>query len=230
MFSYLCRRALPLGLVLTLAACQFAAEEAQQASAETVEAWVSSEFKPMDDRWYAARWSESEIPLKLAPQQPIGPVDVAVGNLPPLGDEDAPVTLVEFSDFECPFCNAFFTDTLPQIKEEYIDTGKAKLYYRHYPLASIHPNAQITAEASECANDQGQFWAYHDLLFENQQEWAALIGEAVNEKLAEYASGLGLSVNEFNDCLTSGKFKPKMHFKKFLKLLANFVLMFRADK
>lgn len=142
----------------------------------------------------------------LAPQQPTGPVDVAVGHLPPLGNEDAPITLVEFSDFECPYCASLFTDILPQIKKEYIDTGKAKLYYRHFPLAAIHPNAQIAAEASECANDQGQFWAYHDLLFDNQQEWASLTGDAVNSKLVEYASSLGIDSGSFESCLTSGKF------------------------
>ena len=147
----------------------------------------------------------------LAPQQPTGPVDVAVGQLPPLGDENAPITLVEFSDFECPFCEAFYTDALPQIKKEYIDTGKAKLYYRHFPLTSIHPNAQIAAEASECANDQGQFWAYHDLLFGNQQEWAALTGDAVNSKLVEYATSLGIDSGSFQECLTSGKFADNVN-------------------
>ena len=147
---------------------------------------------------------------ELAPQQPIGPVDVAAGHLPVLGDENAPVTLVEFSDFECPYCSALFTDTLPQIKEEYIDTGKAKLYYRHYPLTAIHPNAQIAAEASECANDQGQFWNYHDTLFENQTEWSQLSGDAVNEKLVELAGNIGLSTSEFSDCLTSGKFSDNV--------------------
>ena len=146
-----------------------------------------------------------------APQQPTGPVDVAVGHLPVLGDENAPVTLVEFSDFECPFCEALFTDTLPQIKKDYIDTGKAKLYYRHYPLTSIHPNAQIAAEASECANDQGQFWNYHDLLFGNQQEWAALSGDAVNSKLVEYATSLGIDSGSFQECLTSGKFTDNVN-------------------
>lgn len=140
------------------------------------------------------------------PQQPTGPVDVAVGHLPPLGDEDAPVTIIEFSDFECPFCESLYTETLPQIKEEYLDTGKAKLYYRHFPLTAIHPNAQISAEASECANDQDQFWNYHDQLFDNQGDWISLSGDAVNEKLVEYAGTLGLNTGDFESCLTSGKF------------------------
>jgi len=142
----------------------------------------------------------------LGQQAPSGPVDIGNGTLPALGDADAPITLVEFSDFECPFCRSLFDETLPQIKKEYIDTGKAKLYYRHFPLTSIHPNAQVTALASECANDQDKFWDYHDKLFENQDEWISLSGTAVNEKLGEYAGDLGLNVGNFNECVTSEKF------------------------
>lgn len=147
----------------------------------------------------------------LAPQQPTGPVDVAVGNLPPLGKEDAPVTLIEFSDFECPFCNSFYTDVLPQLKKDYLDTGKAKLYFRHFPLTSIHPNAQLASEASECANDQGQFWDYHNVLFENQNEWASLTGGTYEAKLTEYATSLGLDSSSFQECLTSGKFTENVN-------------------
>jgi len=147
----------------------------------------------------------------LAPQQPTGPVDVAVGSLPALGNEDAPVTIIEFSDFECPFCGAFFTDVLPQLKTEYIDTGKAKLYFRHFPLTSIHPNAQLAHEASECANDQGQFWGYHDILFENQNEWASLTADTFNTKLTEYATTLGLNSGSFQECLDSGKFTESVN-------------------
>ena len=99
--------------------------------------------------------------------------DIAPGKLPILGNKDAKVTLVEWSDFQCPYCEQFFTNALGQIKKDYIDTGKAKLYYRQYPL-SFHANAQKAAEASECANEQGKFWAYHDQLFQNQQAWENL--------------------------------------------------------
>jgi protein-disulfide isomerase len=155
--------------------------------------------------------ANADLEQNTGPTQPTGPVKVDVGNLPPLGDENAPVTLVEFSDFECPFCEAFFTDSLPQIKKEYIDTGKAKLYFRHYPLTAIHPNAQIAAEASECANDQDQFWNYHDKLFINQTEWTPLTGEAITDKLVEYATTLGLSADEFRTCLTTNKFADNVN-------------------
>ena len=144
------------------------------------------------------------------PQIPTGPVDVATGALPVLGNKDAKVTLVEFSDFQCPFCEQFYTDLLPQLKKEYIDTGKAKLAFRHYPLEQIHPNAQKAHEASECANEQDKFWDYHDLLFKNQQEWAGLEDAAAQAKFGEYATSLGLDGNSFTECLANDKMTNKI--------------------
>lgn len=101
-------------------------------------------------------------------------IDVANGHLPILGDQNAKITIVEFSDFQCPFCESFFTSTFPELKKNYIDTGKVKLAFRHYPLTSIHPNAETAHNAAECANEQGKFWEYHDLLFKNQPTWSEL--------------------------------------------------------
>lgn len=93
---------------------------------------------------------------------------VGLGNIPALGNQNAPVTLVEFSDYQCPFCGAFYKGAEAQIKKEYVDTGKVKLVYRDYPLNSIHPGAQKGAEAARCAGDQGKYWEYHDAVFSNQ--------------------------------------------------------------
>ena len=92
------------------------------------------------------------------------PVTVDTGHLPVMGQEDAPVTIVEFSDLECPYCQQYFKDAFPQIKKAYVDTGKVKMYYRHYPLP-FHPSAKPFALAVECANDQGKFWELHDKIF-----------------------------------------------------------------
>lgn len=81
-----------------------------------------------------------------------------------LGDANAPVTIIEYSDFQCPFCRAFFNDTYGQLKKNYIDTGKAKLVYRHFPL-DFHPMAPKSAEAVECAGAQNKFWEMHDAIF-----------------------------------------------------------------
>ncbi len=94
---------------------------------------------------------------------------VGNGDLPSLGKASAKVTLVEFSDYQCPFCARHFTQTEQQLNKEYIDTGKVKFYYRDFPLPQIHPGAQKSAEAARCAGDQNKYWEYHDLVFQNQQ-------------------------------------------------------------
>jgi protein-disulfide isomerase len=91
--------------------------------------------------------------------------NVDVGNAPARGSQDAPVTIVEFSDYECPFCGRFFRETLPALQTEYIDSGRVRLVYRDFPLNS-HRHAQKAAEAAKCADGQGHYWAMHDLLFE----------------------------------------------------------------
>ncbi len=96
-------------------------------------------------------------------------VTVGVGDLPVAGSSNAKVTLVEFSDYQCPFCGRHFTQTEGQIKKTYIDKGLVKFYYRDYPLSQIHPGAQKAAEAVRCAGDQNKYWEYHDLVFQNQQ-------------------------------------------------------------
>jgi len=120
-----------------------------------------------------------------------------------LGNVNAPITLIEFSDFQCPYCQRF-APTVKQIMKTYGD--KIRLIYRHYPLP-FHTNAQIAAEASECAADQGKFWEYHDILFENSQGDGTGLNAA---DLTKYAADLKLDVKKFNDCLASGKFKSKV--------------------
>lgn len=127
---------------------------------------------------------------------------------PVIGKKDAKVTIVEFSDFQCPFCGRFYKESYGQIKSKYVDTGKAKIIFRHFPL-SFHQNAQKSAEAAECANRQGKFLEYHDLLFNNSQS----DGTGLNlPDLKKYADQLGLNKgtlgfgkNRFNDCLDKGE-------------------------
>ncbi len=126
----------------------------------------------------------------------------ATGDDPMKGSADAPVTIIEYSDFQCPFCARFWSQTLPQIQEEYIDTGKVKLIYKDFPLG-FHENAQKAGEAAECADDQGMFWEYHDMIYENQ------ISLSVSS-LKTWAKELGLDTSEFNDCLDSGKYTDEV--------------------
>jgi len=113
------------------------------------------------------------------------------------GDKDAPVTIIEFSDYECPFCARFYSQTYLQIKSQYIDTGKVKLVFRDFPL-SFHRQAQKAAEAAECAGDQGRYYDMHDKLFEEGVKGGV-------PTFRSYAKDLGLDTEEFNKCLDSGK-------------------------
>lgn len=139
-----------------------------------------------------------------APAAPLIVEDLDTGDLPVKGDENASVTIVEFSDFECPFCAQFYRDTWPKIKSEYIDTGKVKLYYRHYPL-SFHPSAHKLAVASECANEQGMFWEMHDKIFDNQAA-----GDFADDTITSWAGELGMDTTSFAACLASTKYDEKI--------------------
>jgi len=116
------------------------------------------------------------------------------------GDFNALITLVEFSDFECPFCERHYP-IMNKILSDY--KGKVRLVYKHFPL-SFHANAQKAAEASECADEQEKFWEYHDKLFENQA------GGYSSDKFKKWAKDLGLNNEKFNDCLDSGKYAQKV--------------------
>lgn len=133
---------------------------------------------------------EPTAPKGTAPDTGVGPV---------LGDSDATVTIVEFTDFQCPFCARHYTQTFGQIKTNYIDTGKVKYELRNYPLTGIHPQAMSSAEAALCAHKQGKFWPMHDELFETVNVW----GSAA-DPIAEYkkiAATLGLNAASFASCL-----------------------------
>lgn len=128
--------------------------------------------------------------------------EVSVDDDPIKGDINAPVTIIEFSDFQCPFCAKFYIETLPQIQKNYIDTGKVKLIYRDFPLSSIHPQAQEAAEAAQCVYAQGGDEAYyemHDLLFETQ--------DLSNNNLKLLARSLGYDIS---DCLDSNEMEAEV--------------------
>jgi len=139
------------------------------------------------------------------PGQPSAPqiIKVSIDDDPFKGNEDAPVTIVEFSDFQCPFCSRFYEQTLPSIIENYVDTGKVKFVYRDLPLDSLHPNARPAHIAAECADEQGKFWGYHDILFDKQSEWGRLPAADLQSTLTQYASDLGLQSASFETCLES---------------------------
>ncbi|MEK7595628.1 MAG: DsbA family protein [Patescibacteria group bacterium] len=136
-------------------------------------------------------------------------VPATIDDDPILGNKDAKVTIIEFSDFQCPFCKRLFDAAVVNIKKDYIDTGKARLVFRDFPL-SFHPNAEISAIAGECADEQGKFWNFHDMLFTKQDDWSPLPKDDAKSKFGEYAQSLGMNVGSFNNCVSSEKYKDEV--------------------
>ncbi len=121
--------------------------------------------------------------------------DIPTEGYPSLGPADAPITIVEFSDFQCPFCRRFHDETYQALLDAY--PGQIRFVYRNLPLTSIHPDAMPSAIASLCANDQNAYWDYHEKLFSSES-----LDEAT---FIQYATDLNLNVDEFTACLSSGK-------------------------
>jgi protein-disulfide isomerase len=149
------------------------------------------------------RLLQNQLPTK---QAAVAPIKISADDDPIIGNPDAPITIIEFSDFQCPFCARFHTQTLPQILEEYVDQGKVNLVFRDFPIQSIHPNALPASIAAECANEQSKFREMHDTLFEKQNEWNRLTTADAISLFSNYASDMQLDQSVFDSCLTSGKY------------------------
>jgi len=137
------------------------------------------------------------------------PLDVPLGDAPALGSPDAPVTIVEYSDYQCPFCLRHAQSTLPLL-QEYIDAGVVRYVFKDFPINSIHPQAQKAHEAARCARELGgdeAYWTMHDLLFEYQQTWATPPLPDHVDALKDLAAEAGLPQAEFDECLDSGRYE-----------------------
>ena len=145
---------------------------------------------------------EKQLPTK----QPSIPLEISADNDPIIGNPDAPITIIEFSDFQCPFCARFHIQTLPTIMEEYIEKGSVKLVFRDFPIQSIHPNAVPASVAAECANEQGKFKQMHDMLFEKQKEWSDLETVYAIELFNQYSEQINLEQEQFSSCLSTAKY------------------------
>ncbi|MCJ7633203.1 DsbA family protein [Candidatus Bathyarchaeota archaeon] len=124
-------------------------------------------------------------------------VPVDLGNRPAKGSTSAKLTLIEFSDYQCPFCARHTKDTNPQLQKEYVDSGKVRYVYFDMPLESIHKSAFKAAEATRCAGDLGKYWEMHERLFASQQKL---------EPWSEHAKALDLNATMFDNCMSSGKY------------------------
>lgn len=120
------------------------------------------------------------------------------------GEEDAPLTLLEFSDYQCPFCARHARETAPKIMDEYVSTGKVKFVMKEKPLTSIHKQAFDASLAGLCAQDQGKYWDMHDIMFANMKQLS-------NEDLKAHAAAIELDAAEFAECLDSRKYEKQVN-------------------
>jgi protein-disulfide isomerase len=149
-------------------------------------------------REYFEQQGQHRPAAPLAPQKQRMKIDSSYT----LGGEDAPLTMVEFADYQCPFCREFESTTYNELKSKYIDTGKLRFVSRNLPLA-MHPDAMRAAEAAMCAGDQGQYWAIRSILFRQE----SLLTESA---LLDYAANLPLDLNTFETCLKNEKHKAQI--------------------
>jgi len=138
--------------------------------------------------------------LPSAVPTPAGPVNVSIGNFPIKGNSNAKVTVIEFADFRCPFCEEWYKTTESSLMKDYVNTGKVKFAFRNY--AFLGPASTLAAEAGECANDQGQFWAWHDYMYKNQPDESDT-SMYTNDNLTQIAGNLGMDTSQFSSCLIS---------------------------
>lgn len=131
------------------------------------------------------------------------PFEISIAGAPTKGAATAKIVLIEYSDFECPYCGRHAQGSYRDIERQYVDTGKITYVFRHLPLDQIHPSARKAAEAAECAREQGKFWQFHDRLFANQMALSAT-------DLTNHARAEKLDVPAFQACLNQGKMKARI--------------------
>ena len=210
-----------LSLVFTLPFClttavTFAAQEAPQSDAEqnheeramettdSEESQILEELAEIRKEIQTLRIEVGDLRRKVGdihrvavrptPTPPPTPETVDLDENRALGSADAEVAIVEFSDYQCPYCQRFFLQTFPELEKSYIETGKVRFFFRDFPLERIHPQAKAAAIAANCAARQGAYWDMHHGLFENQKKLGAELYE-------ELAKEIGLDIAAFQSCL-----------------------------
>ncbi|MGB6946993.1 MAG: thioredoxin domain-containing protein [Bryobacteraceae bacterium] len=194
-------RALPPSLVALLAAAFLAAvpPAATAQSAATSQASLQKEVEDLKSEVKALRNELDQVKQTIHDLTAPRTITFDVGGAPIMGDEAAKVVLVEFSDYQCPYCMAYFTNTYRQVVDEYVKTGKMRYVVRDFPGESIHPNALQAAEAARCATEQGKFWPMHDDLFANQKKLGST-------GISDSAEAAGLDMTKFHACFDSRKY------------------------
>ncbi len=191
---------------LSLTLCAIGALSAPMAGAQS-----ASDINALRKEVEAVKATQTEMQknikiikdILMGKQPPLEDVVVSTVGAQSLGDAKAKVMVVEFSDYQCPFCGRYANDTYSKIVDDYVKTGKVRYMMRNFPLEQIHPNAVKAAEAAECAGDQGKYWEMHERLFKNQNQLDA-------KELPAHALVLGMDQPKFQDCMSTGKFTAKV--------------------
>lgn len=195
LYRYLKWLSLPLALVLPLAA----ADQGQSRQDDPILQEILNELRQIRQ---LLEKQPAAGPPQQAAQRPAKMIVVDAEGGFSLGSEDAPVTIVEFTDFQCPFCQRFHLTAFGQLKKNYIDTGKVRFVSRDLPL-DIHPNAMQAAQAGLCSGEQGQFWAMRDRMQSNPEKLDM-------DHLVSFAQEFKMDTAQFRSCVTSGKYTEEI--------------------
>jgi protein-disulfide isomerase len=187
-FRYLCAALLPLVLLLPLGAQQSDGITRQQADE------ILNELRQI--RQLLQQQTARNAP---PPEPPVQRATLKLEGLPMLGVKTAPITIVEYTDYQCPFCQRFHVTTFAELKKNYIDTGKARFFSKDMPL-DFHPNAMRAAQAARCANEQGKYWQLRDVMGANPNNLDL-------DSIARFAGDLKMDADALRACVTSDKYK-----------------------
>jgi protein-disulfide isomerase len=186
------------GLAALIVAANGVQTEAAPSSPQPSGPWL---FTPTPTATPGVPPRSNHLPLVLhqwtSPVQPQPPFDAEAYAT--MGNPNAPVVIVQFADFQCPFCQRHHDQTEPLIYDQYIQTGLVRYVVKDFPLSTIHPQAQKASEAAECAGAQGAYWPMHDKLYDEQRQWSGNAGSLALFK--QYARSLGLDGDAFDACL-----------------------------
>jgi protein-disulfide isomerase len=142
-------------------------------------------------------------PTKVPDGNSVDDLFLSLDGAPAMGDVKAPLAIVEFGDYQCPYCGLHASETLPQIVTGYVKAGKVRYFFKDFPVESLHPQAFKAAEAARCAGEQGKYWGMHDRLLKDQQTLSV-------EQLPAYALALDLDIPQFQQCLDNGTYDAQI--------------------
>jgi protein-disulfide isomerase len=151
-----------------------------------------------NDRQQQQEATTAPVPVNLTPQELARVQGISVGQA------DAPVVIYEFADFQCPACAQFAAVVTPHVKQQHVQAGTVRYVHYDFPLIQIHPHAFLAARAGRCANEQGRFWEYHDLLYAEQRAWSG--EDNALPMFVEYARRTGIDASAFEACLRSDRY------------------------